>query len=411
MSPRTIYLDHATTSWPKPPGVGEAMTRYLREGAATPGRGAYASARDAGRQIDQLRDALASMIGAKSGERMVLTSGATESLNIAILGLFSGDRPGRELPAPPPRVVTTVLEHNSVRRPLAALQARGLIEVVEVGCDREGFVSAEAVLAAVDARTALVAMTGVSNVVGTMQPITEVGRGLRSAAAHARVLFLVDGSQGAGLVPIDVGASGIDLLAFSGHKALLGPPGTGVLYVSERAGVRVSPVRFGGSGGGGGGDSASSEMPGEMPHRFEAGTPNTVGFVGLLAALGEDAPARQDEVLAHERRLLGMMIEGLAAHERVRLIGPAGTDRRVGILSLTVLRYEPDEVSAILDGSFGISVRAGLHCAPGAHRALGTFEAGGGGGGSGTVRVSPGWATTPDDVGRFLEAMERLVKA
>jgi cysteine desulfurase/selenocysteine lyase len=400
MTRRVVYLDNASTSWPKPACVASAMEAFLREGAATPGRGAYAMAAEAGRAVSRLRRRLAALIGSPDPERMILGTSATDGLNTAILGLFEDAAAG-----PPARVVTTPLEHNSVSRPLHYLRARGVVEVVAVDAGPDGFVRAADVLDAADERTVLVAVTAASNVLGTIQPVGGIGRALRARAPRA--LFLVDACQSIGLVPVDVQRDAIDLLAFSGHKALLGPSGTGALYVSPRAwpgdgtARPLSPTRFGGTGV----DSASPDMPRVLPARFEAGTPNTVGLVGLLAALEDPSRPPAEAALAHERAMIDRLLDAIRDVPRVRPVGPRDRSGCVGVLSLVIDGMAAEEAAAALDASFGIAVRAGLHCAPGAHRAAGTLELGG------TLRVSPGPFTTAAEIDLLVEALRALARA
>lgn len=391
----TIYLDNASTSWPKPWAVGDAMVAFLREGAATPGRGAYALAAESEARVARLRRRLAEMVNAEGPERVVLLGSATDALNTAILGLFTEREDDR------PRVVTTRLEHNSVTRVLHHLDSRGAIEVVSVPPDRQGFVTPDAVAGASNAETALVVVSHASNVLGTIQPIAQIAAACRRAAPEA--LVLVDACQSIGLLPIDVQRDRIDLLAFSGHKALMGPAGVGGLYVGPRVfpgnGRRVlRPTRYGGSGS----DSASRDMPEDLPSRFEAGTPNSVGQVGLLAAIEDASRPSPAEALAHERRLVDRFLAAVRDVRGVRLVGPADRSRCVGIVSLVVDAHPPEEAAAALDASFGIAVRAGLHCAPGAHEAMGTLA------GGGAIRVSPGAYSTDADIDRLAAALRGL---
>jgi cysteine desulfurase / selenocysteine lyase len=412
VSARPIYLDNASTSWPKPPGVAAAMLEHLEAGSATPARGAYAMAVKSSRAIAALRLRLARLIGAPDPDYIVLTTGATESLNMAIFGLFEAPSstvmPKVQTDAPP-RVVTTQLEHNAVTRPLAALKRKGWIDLVVVPADADGFIDAAALLAAINENTALVALTHASNVLGTIQPVARLGELVKDRAPGA--LTLVDASQSIGLVPIDVHSDAIDLLAFSGHKTLLGPPGTGVLYVSDRAMGQADalplctlrPTRMGGTGD----DSSSDTMPETRPGRFEPGTPNTVGFVGLLAAIDAQDKARDETdapgALAHERCHCARLIEHLHKLSGTHILGTTDVNRRVGVVAFTLDAMDPAACAAVLDASFGICVRAGLHCAPGAHAWAGTLERGG------AIRVSPGPFTTDADIDALLAALDQFV--
>lgn len=398
-----IYLDNASTTWPKPRAVAEAMSNFILSGAATPGRGGYAMSSRNADLVARLRSRLAALIGAPNPDRVILTPGATDSFNMAILGLFTW-------PTSPlgfvPKVVTTVLEHNAIRRPLAFLKARGLIEVVEAPCESNGRVLAERILAEVDDRTVLVATMSASNVVGTVVPTAEVFRRLR--ATRPDVLTLLDASQTCGVLPIDVAADCIDLVAFPGHKALMGPTGTGALYISPRAtgeepGTRVTlqPTRFGGTGG----DSGEDLMPKALPRRFEPGSINTVGFVGLLAALEASDRPTQQMVFDHEMSLARVLLDGLRDIPGVTLIGPRETTDRVPVVPFAIAGWKPTDAGAALDASAGIAVRCGLHCSPGAHRAMGSFPKGG------AIRASPGVYNTRADVDALVGAVRELARA
>lgn len=402
-----IYLDNASTSWPKAPAVAPAMMEAIASPAGNPGRGQHQVSRRAGEATQHLREALAGLINAPSPDRICLSSGSTESLNAALIGLLwlnPKDDSCR------PRVVTTVLEHNAVRRPLIHLQREGVCDVVEIRASSDGFVDPEEVVdAACNERCCAVAMTMCSNVIGTAQPIEAIGRGLRERAPNA--LFIADGAQALGALPIDVQAMGIDVLAFSGHKALLGPGGTGGMYISDRAytsdgtpgeGGPVRPTRYGGTGGSLAG-SIEDLIPSELPGVFEVGTQNVVGRAGLLAAIEDGQVPPQDVALAHERRLIGMFIDRFADDERVRMLGPLAVDHRHGVVTFNLEGYSPQEVSAILDGDHGIAIRAGLHCAPSAHRVMGTLE------GGGAVRASPGPFSTDEEMGRLIEAVGTIL--
>ncbi len=406
------YLDNASTSWPKAPSVGQAMLDAINAPVGNPGRGQHRISRHAGEATQCLRESVANLINAPSPDRISLSSGSTASLNMALLGLLWRDAKPE---GTRPRVVTTVLEHNAVRRPLKHLERDGMCEIVEVGCSPDGFADPEEIIAAAaDERCVAVAMTMCSNVIGTAQPIETIGRGLRERAPH--VLFITDGAQAMSALPIDVQAMGIDVLAFSGHKAMLGPGGTGGMYVSERAYSNtgstgqwgpwgpIRPTQYGGTGGTLAG-SVEDFNPPDMPGVFEVGTCNAVGRAGLQAALCDPGVPSQPEALAHERRLIGMFIDRFADDDRVTIYGPRQTDRRHGVVSFNIDSYSPQEVSAYLDSEWGIAIRAGLHCAPAAHRALGTLDTGG------SVRASPGPFSKDEEMGTLIEAVEKLLES
>ena len=388
-----IYFDNAATSFPKPPEVAEAMRRFLAEDAANPGRGGHRMAVRAERLLDDVRLKLTRLVNGSDPNRLIFTLNCTDALNIAIHGVL-GDAGGH--------VVTTVLEHNSVSRPLQSLADSGRIELTRVGCSRDGFVDPDDIRRALRKDTRLVAMTHASNVLGTVQDAAAVGAIVREHGA----LFLLDAAQSAGVLLIDVEAMCVDLVAFPGHKALLGPTGTGALYVGERcpapaAGAAgFAPWREGGTGG----DSSSPTQPPVLPYFLEGGTPNTVGIAGLGAALDVVAAKGSDAMLAHERRVLETVIARLAADPRFTIYGPHDVARRVGALSIGVAGLDPNDAAAILDDAFGIATRPGLHCAPYCHRAIGSFPAG-------TLRISPGPFTTDDDVSALLDALDQVAEA
>lgn len=396
----TIYLDHAATSWPKPAAVSEAMSRFLDESAGNPGRGGHRLSLAAAGTIERLRERLAAMVGAERPERVVLASGATDALNTAVFGVVRAARRGgarARSAGDVPRIVTSVLEHNAVARPINRLERDGDAEVVRIGCDARGRVSAEAIAEACDDQTTLVAVCHASNVTGMIQPVETITRLVRERAPDA--LVLVDAAQTVGVLPLTMRSLGADLLAFSGHKALRGPTGIGALVIGARAydadaGIeRIEPVRAGGTGT----DSDDPFMPRELPHRFECGTPNTVGCAGLLAALGHASP----NALAHERGMIALLEAHYRARDRVRLLG-GSIDERLGIAAMTVAGMDARDLAAALDASFGIAVRAGLHCAPGTHRALGTHP-------EGALRISAGPDTSAEDMHRLIGALDALL--
>jgi cysteine desulfurase family protein len=373
-----IYLDNASTSWPKPPRVVEEMARFLRQDAGSPGRAGHRMALAAERVVRDVRAKLSRLIHAESPERIALCLNGTDALNMAIKGVLrEGDH-----------VICTVSDHNSVSRPLQALAEAGVITLTRLPIGADECVDLDAVRAAIQPRTKLMCCIHASNVTGAIQPVVEISRIVREHGA----LFLVDAAQTIGVVDIDVAAMGIDLLTFPGHKALLGPTGTGALYSAPR--VVIRPWREGGTGA----DSIAPTQPQEYPTWLEAGTPNTVGLAGLSAALDEVDPPK---TLAHKRTMLRRLIQSIADNPRIQIVGGTSADNGAGVLSLNVEGTSPNDVAAILDSSFGIAVRAGLHCAPYAHRALGTFP-------DGTIRIAPGWATTSSEMDQLSAALREV---
>jgi cysteine desulfurase family protein len=376
----TLYLDNAATSFPKPEPVCAAVDQAMRRGCANPGRGGYRLSLEAGRLVLAAREAAARLVGLTDPARVVFTANATEAINLALFGaLLPGDR-----------VVTTSMEHNAVVRPLRELAARG-VEVVKVQADRCGFVAPADLQRACTPGTRLLVMTHCSNVTGTVQAIEELGPWCRSRG----ILFLVDAAQSAGLLELDMEAMAIDLLAVPGHKGLMGPPGTGFLAIG--AGVRLKPLLYGGTGT----RSQSDVQPEELPERLESGTLNVVGLAGLHAGLEFLREIGLNRIRAHEHELLAQLIGGLRRIPAVTRYGPAEHQPHGGALSFTVAGLDPSTIGYRLDTGYDIGVRVGLHCAPEAHRSIGTFP-------TGTVRVSPGWFTTAADIERLLAAVHDL---
>ncbi len=383
-----IYLDNAATSFPKPEAVFRGMEAFVRASGANPGRSGHRRALEAEAMIEETRRLIARLFGFPRPERIIFAMNATDALNMAIKGVL---RPGDH-------AITSVLEHNSVSRPLNRLERDGAISLTRLPASAAHVIDPEDVARAFKPATRLVALTHASNVTGTIQPIAAVGRIVRERGAF----LLIDAAQSAGVVPIDVQKDSIDLLSFTGHKSLLGPTGTGGLVVGER--VEITPWREGGTGG----DSSSPVQPAEFPHRLEGGTPNIFGISGLREGVRLLLERGPETVLAHERRLLAEFHHALKDPERYswygadRVIADKQGEGRVGLVSINVPGFAPSEAAAILDEQFDIAVRAGLHCAPYAHKHLGTFP-------EGTVRFSAGFLTTMEDVRGAAAALDEIV--
>ncbi|MGV6815362.1 MAG: aminotransferase class V-fold PLP-dependent enzyme [Phycisphaerales bacterium] len=392
-----VYLDHAATSWPKKPIVGEAMVEFLAHKAGNPGRGGHTLARAASETIERARERIGELINAPCSKRVVLTHGCTDSLNLAIHGVIrAAQRAGCEGPI---RIVTTVLEHNAVLRTLHCYEADNAIELVMIGCDQRGRVNLDELKEVCTPCTAMVCLTHASNAMGTIQPIEEAIGIVRSASEEA--LMLVDCAQTLGHIAVDVQAMDIDLLAIAGHKGLGGPTGTGALYLSCRAypdcSDSQSPRIFCERRGGTGQKAPGLEMPTALPDALEAGTSNAVGFAGLLAAMDALDPMDHE----HEMMLTGQIIDGLNSIEGVHVLGMPGVEGRTPVVLFVVDHLECRAVADVLDREYNIACRAGSHCAPLAHIALGNGESGG-------IRVSPGAGTTSKDIERFIEAMREI---
>lgn len=382
------YLDNAATTFPKPQSVYRALEECARTALGNPGRAGHALSLAAERTVARCRLLLCRLFGGEVPERFLFTLNGTDALNAALKGVLE----------PGDHVVTGNLEHNSVLRPLARLEQGGVVRVDRITCDRAGYYRARDVEAALRRETKLVALTHASNVLGTVQPIAEIG----ALCRRRGVLFLVDAAQSAGTWPIDVRADAIDLLAAPGHKSLYGPTGTGVLYVGPRA--RVRPWREGGTGG----DSLEPLQPTELPAALEAGTPNVLGIAGLAAGLEHVLERGVEHLQAEQGALARLMEERLASIPGLTLYptidASAAPGRpRLAIVSFTLAEMGPGEVAAILDASFGIATRAGLHCAPETHRFLGTLP-------EGTLRVSPGTLGPGDDLEELAQAVRAIAE-
>jgi cysteine desulfurase family protein len=376
-----IYLDNAATSFPKPEAVYQALDRFARQDLANPGRAGHKMALAAERALDDARHLLNQLFHGEGPERFVFTLNCTDALNMAFKGVLAdGDH-----------VITTDLEHNSISRPLRALELDGRITLTRIRADGGGTVNPDDIRRAVKPRTRLIALTHASNVLGTVQPVTEVGR----LAWERDLLFLVDAAQTAGVVPIDVQAMHIDLLAFPGHKSLLGPTGTGALYVGPRAPVRA--WREGGTGG----DSSSETQPKEYPYFLEGGTPNVLGVAGLAAGIKYVREQGIDRLHAHEVNLAERLWRRLDEIGGYQVLSHRDWSRRVATLSFRSEALPATELGGILDQAFDVAVRPGLHCAPYIHRSLGTFP-------EGTVRVSPGAFNTEADIDHLARALAEV---
>ncbi|WP_422929937.1 aminotransferase class V-fold PLP-dependent enzyme [Singulisphaera sp. PoT] len=377
-----IYLDNAATSFPKPEPVYQALDKFARTSLANPGRAGHRMAVSAERTLDDTRHALNQFFRGETPERWIFTLNCTDGLNMAIKGSVN----------PGDHVITSDLEHNSVSRPLRALEKAGVITLTRVASER-GYLNPETIKAALTPKTTLVALTHASNVLGTVQPIEAIAPIVRESGA----LFLVDAAQSAGVVPIDLKATPIDLLAFPGHKCLYGPTGTGALYVGPRA-AKLRTWREGGTGG----DSSSETQPTLLPYYYEGGTPNVLGVAGLAAGIAWVAERGVDSLRLHEVSLLERVVAWAEAAEGWSIAGRWDPATHVGALSLIVPdTLTPQDLGSILDASFEIAVRPGLHCSPYAHQALGTFP-------DGTLRLSPGPFTTVEEIETFIAALSEI---
>lgn len=376
-----IYLDNAATSFPKPEVVYEALDDFARHRAGNPGRSGHKLALAAQAVMDEARRQLAALLNAPDPSHIIFALNCTDAINIALKGLLN----------PGDHVISSSMEHNAVVRPLAALAKQG-VTTTYVQCDATGLLDPADVAAAILPRTRLILTTHASNVTGTIQPIAEIA----ALAREHDLLFMVDAAQSIGALPLDVQALPVDLIAFPGHKSLLGPTGTGGLYLGERAEM-IRSFREGGTGSA----SESPEQPDQLPFRLEAGTANVFGIAGLAAGVKFVRETGLQAIMAHEQALNDRLWQGLSEITEITLYGPADPAARTSVVSFNLGDWEPTDVGAILDANFDIAVRPGLHCAPLAHRTLGTFP-------TGTVRMSCGFFNTPEHIDAAIAAVSEI---
>jgi cysteine desulfurase family protein len=372
-----IYLDNAATTWPKPPAVMESLGTSLRDFGANPGRGGHSFSLRTGRKVLASRQALASFFNSKRPERWIYTSSATDSVNTAMFGLLQ----------PGDHVIASAIEHNAVARPLHHLTQQGVAVSFLPG--KENVASEARDL--MRPNTRLLVISHASNVTGQVQPLQDI----IALRREADLLLLVDAAQTAGLLPIDVEA-GIDLLAIPGHKSLYGPPGIGALYVAP--GVQLQPLRFGGTGS----KSESREQPETYPDRLESGTLNTPGIFALNAGMQFVQAQGQENLYRKEMHLARMLVTGLRTIPGV-IVYSWDDQPQVPVVACNIESTDSNEVAMILDQSFQICSRAGLHCAPLAHQGLGTL-------GQGVVRFSLGAFNTEEEIQLAISAMEAIAR-
>lgn len=379
-----IYLDNAATSFPKPDSVYAAMDDYNRNIGAPVGRGAYRKSIELQSSIDQCRKQAAKLLGAARPEEIAFTFNGTDSLNTIIHGVL---KPGDH-------VITSDVEHNSVLRPLQTLKNRWGLKITIIPADQTGLVEPTAFRDALQKNTRLMILNHASNVTGTIQPVNEVGE----IARQADVLFLVDAAQTAGHLPLDMSSMPVDFLACPGHKGLLGPLGTGLVYLRAELADQVESLRQGGTGT----RSEDETQPVTLPEKLESGNHNAPGLIGLRASIEYVLKQGVSTLRKHEQQLTAQLLDGFQQLNSFQLTGPQVVENRVGAVSLISETAEPQVLASILDENFGIQIRAGLHCAPRIHACIGSKAAGG------TLRFSPGPFTTVEQIDTTISAMQDL---
>ena len=378
-----IYFDNAATSWPKPPEVANAMTHFLAEIGASPGRSGHRSALNAGRLVYETREAVTELFHASDPLQVVFTHNITESLNLTLNGLLD----------PGDHVVTSSMEHNSMMRPLRELERHG-VDISVIQCSQEGLLNPEHVESAVRPNTRMIALNHASNVIGTIQPAAKIGE----IARQHKLLFLLDTAQTAGCYPIDMQTDMIDLLAFTGHKSLYGPTGTGGLIIGDRVDIaQFDPLIRGGTGS----NSELEEQSTFLPDKFESGTMNAVGLAGLLASLCWLMECGVGHIREHEMALIQHLLDGLQNISGVTVYGTRDASRQTATVSFTLGGMDMSNIGLRLDEKYGILCRIGLHCSPAAHKTIDTFP-------EGTVRFGLGYFNTPEEIEQAVTAVQEL---
>lgn len=377
-----IYFDNAATSSPKPQAVVDEVVRALREYNANPGRSGHTASLQAARTVYNARKVLSELLHAEDGSCVCFASNCTDALNLGIKGILKQGA----------HVISTMLEHNSVLRPLSGLSAARRISLTLISPKGDGMVDPRDIRRAIRRETALIVCTHASNVTGAIQPVAAIGEIAREHGIH----YLIDGAQALGAMPVDVQKLHCSMYAFPGHKGLLGPQGTGGLYIRE--GLLLSTIKEGGTGT----DSDKMLQPSEAPERYEAGTVNTPGIAGLLRG-AEHVSKHLVQIMMHERELTSFLYEGIRKMPGCTVYSPSEEAARAGIVTFNMGDFSSSELADEL-GQRGIAVRGGLHCAPCAHRVLGTME-------RGAVRLSIGHANTFDEVETFLRILRDIARA
>jgi cysteine desulfurase / selenocysteine lyase len=377
-----IYLDNAATTFPKPKQVYDAVLDCMENYGANPGRAGHKLAMRAGREIYECRENIARLLNVSNPMNIVFTHNATDSLNLAIKGVVkSGDH-----------IITTSIEHNSVIRPIKSLEKNG-VENTIVKCDKYGQLDPKDIEAAIKPNTKLIVTTHASNVCGTIVDIESVG----NIAKENNILYLVDASQTLGVYDVDVQKLNVDMIAAPGHKCLLGPQGTGILYIRE--GLKVSILKEGGTGS----NSEDLFQPSMIPDKYESGTHNTPGLAGLNAGVRFVLETGIDKIRGHEEDLCEYMINRLNEVPNIKIYGPLDSKKRAAVISINIGDIDSGEVTFILDDIYDIATRSGIHCSPLAHDTLGTLR-------QGTIRFSLGYFNTKEDIDKAIEALKQIEK-
>jgi cysteine desulfurase family protein len=382
---KKVYLDNSATTFPKPKTVIETMVDFMSNIGCNPGRGGYGKSLESGRLVYETRELINSFFNGPGNENVIFTQNITSSLNTVIKGMFKEGW----------HIITTSMEHNSVIRPLRRLEAERGISITVVKCKSDGTLDPEDIKKAITKDTKAVVMTHASNLTGTIMPVYDVGRICRDYGLY----FILDSAQTAGILDIDYKDMNLDVLAFTGHKGLMGPQGIGGFLISERADKITSPLIEGGTGS----RSHMETQPEILPDKYESGTLNTVGIAGLKAGIEYIESVGLHNIRLHEKRLFDMLLNGLSEIKGMEVFGPCDSSRQVGVLPINIKGMDPAELSFVLDSEYGIMTRTGLHCTPLAHKTIGTYP-------RGAVRLSIGYFNSKEDIEYTLEALTKISK-
>ena len=376
-----IYLDNAATSFPKPKEVADAVYDFMINNGTSSGRGSYKKAMQSDYIVYECRKLIGNLFNFDDPKKVVFTSNVTDSLNIAIRGILKEND----------HVITSSLEHNAVWRCLKTLEKDINIKIDTVECSKDGITNPEDIKKYIRKDTALIVFTQASNVLGTIQPVKEIGK----IARENNIVFLVDAAQSAGAMKIDIKEDNIDILAFTGHKSLLGPMGTGGLIINTD--IDIKPLKAGGTGG----DSAYEYQPDYYPNHLETGTSNVSGIAGLRAAIKFLNKEGIDNIHNKEKKLTKYALQRLETVKDIEIYGPKDCEKILSVISFNIKNKRPEDISTILDQKYDIMLRAGLHCAPTAHSIINTKD-------RGSLRIGIGYFNTKDDIDKLVEALNNL---
>lgn len=376
-----IYLDNAATSFPKPKEVADAVYDFMINNGTSSGRGSYKKAMQSDYIVYECRKLIGNLFNFDDPKKVVFTSNITDSLNIAIRGILKEND----------HVITSSLEHNAVWRCLKTLEKDINIKIDTVECSKDGITNPEDIKKYIRKDTALIVFTQASNVLGTIQPIKEIGK----IARENNIVFLVDAAQSAGAMKIDIKEDNIDILAFTGHKSLLGPMGTGGLIINTD--IDIKPLKAGGTGG----DSAYEYQPDYYPNHLETGTSNVSGIAGLRAAIKFLNKEGIDNIHNKEKKLTKYALQRLETVKDIEIYGPKDCEKILSVISFNIKNKRPEDISTILDQKYDIMLRSGLHCAPTAHSIINTKD-------RGSLRIGIGYFNTKDDIDKLVEALNNL---